>query len=286
MKYRTLGPFKASAISYGCMPLSIEGRPDRGTAIDVIHAVLNAGVTHLDTAWAYYRSGEEPGHNERLIADALSTWKGDRSTISVATKVGHTRNFTGGKPTWGLDGAPDRLKLHAHESAEALGIDTIDLLYLHRPDPAYTYDQQVGALADLLDEGLIRSAGVSNANPEQIRLAHKILGDRLVAVQNQFSPVFRTSEPELELCGELGLAFVAWSPLGGYRSTVDPAIFVPFETVAAQHGVSRQQVILAWELAKGPHVIPIPGSHRTETILDSLKAIDLDLTPDELAQLD
>lgn len=285
MEYRRIGPFRASAISYGCMPLAIEGRPPHDTAIDIVHTVLDAGVTHLDVAWAYYESGGEEEYGEKLVADALRTWSGDATQISVATKVGHTRDFTDGEPTWGLDGSPEALKRHAHESARALQTDTIDLLYLHRPDPDYAYEDQVGALADLLDQGLIRTAGVSNANPEQIRTAHRILGDRLVAVQNQFSPVFRSSKPEIDLTGELGVAFVAWSPLGGYRGKPDQSAFTAFDRIATAHGVSRAQVILAWELAQGPHVIPIPGSHRTETILDSLQATDLKLSEEELAKL-
>lgn len=285
MEYRNIGPFKASAISYGVMPLAIEGRPPREQAIDIIHTVLDAGVTHLDVAWAYYESGGEEEYGEKLVAEALETWHGDRTQVSVATKVGHTRNFTDGKPTWGLDGSPEALKRHAHESALALKTDTIDLMYLHRPDPAFSYEEQIGALADLLDEGLIRTAGVSNANPAQIRVAHRILGDSLVAVQNQFSPAFRTSAPEIAVTQELGLAFVAWSPLGGYRKALDQTAFARFDRVAAAHGVSRAQIVLAWELAQGPHVIPIPGSHRTSTILDSLKAAELQLTDDDLAQL-
>ncbi|MCI1749106.1 MAG: aldo/keto reductase [Acidipropionibacterium sp.] len=285
MKYRKLGPYQASAISYGNMPLAIEGRPDRSTAIGVIHDALDAGVTHIDTAWAYYPSGDTPQYGEGLAAEALRTWSGDQSKITIATKVGHFRNFTDGKPTWGIDDEPDHLKERAHESARALGVDTIDLLYSHRPSPDVPYEKVIGALADLLEEGIAATVGISNADPEQIRLAHRILGDRLIAVQNQFSPGFRSSEPEIEVTGELGLAFVAWSPLGGYRRPLDAPLFEPFQKVADARGISRAQVILAWELAKGPHVIPIPGSHRSATILDSLKAADLELTADELALL-
>ncbi len=285
MKYRRLGPYQASAISYGNMPLAIEGRPDRATAIDVIHDVLDAGVTHIDTAWAYYPSGDAPQYGEELAAEAVATWSGDRSRITIATKVGHYRNFTDGTPTWGIDDDPEHLKERAHESARALQVDTIDLLYSHRPSPDVPYEKVIGALADLLDEGLARVVGISNADPDQIRMAHRILGDRLVAVQNQFSPGFRSSEPEIEVTGELGLAFVAWSPLGGYRRPLDEPRFEPFQRVAEARGVSRAQVILAWELSKGPHVIPIPGSHRSATILDSLAAADLELTEEELAAL-
>lgn len=286
MKYRRIGPFSVSAVSYGCMDLAIEGRPDRKTSLDVIHRVLDAGVNHLDTAWSYYESGGEEEFGEKLVGEALRTWSGDARTVTVATKVGHTRNFDqDGHPAWGLDGDPEHLKAYARQSARALGVDRIDLLYFHRPDPRYSWEAGVRALAELRDQGLVRTVGISNADAGQIRLAHRILGEGLVAVQNQFSPSFRSSEPEIGVAAELGLAFVAWSPLGGYRSPKNPADYAPFERVARERGVSTAQVVLAWELAKGPNVIPIPGSHRASTILDSLKAVDLELSPEELASL-
>ena len=225
-------------------------------------------------------------YGERLVTDALASWDGDHSTISVATKVGHFRCFNdAGQPVWDVDGSPERLRRDAKLSAEALRTDQIDLLYLHRPDPKVEYEGMVRTLAGILDDGLARTTGISNANPDQIRLAHSILGDRLVAVQNQFSPGFLSSRPELELCGELGLAFVAWSPLGGYRRPLDEDAFAAFQRIADARGISRAQVILAWELSKGPHVIPIPGSHRSQTILDSLRSVDVTLNDEELAQL-
>lgn len=286
MKYRQIGPFRTSAIAYGSMPLSIEGRPDREIAINILHDVLDAGCTHIDTAWAYYESGGVEQYGERLVTDALASWDGDHSTISVATKVGHFRCFNdAGQPVWDVDGSPERLRRDAKLSAEALRTDQIDLLYLHRPDPKVEYEGMVRTLAGILDDGLARTTGISNANPDQIRLAHSILGDRLVAVQNQFSPGFLSSRPELELCGELGLAFVAWSPLGGYRRPLDEDAFAAFQRIADARGISRAQVILAWELSQGPHVIPIPGSHRSQTILDSLRSVDVTLDDEELAQL-
>jgi aryl-alcohol dehydrogenase-like predicted oxidoreductase len=149
------------------------------------------------------------------------------------------------------------------------------------------YADSVGAIRDLLDEGKIRMAGISNANPEQIRLAQKILGGRLVSVQNQFSPTFRSSEPELELATELGIAFLPWSPLGGIgRAGGLGDKFAPFQEIADAHSVSPQVICLAWELAKSPIVIPIPGSSRPETITDSATAPDVELTADEIARLD
>jgi aryl-alcohol dehydrogenase-like predicted oxidoreductase len=149
------------------------------------------------------------------------------------------------------------------------------------------YADSVGALRELLDEGKIVRAGISNANPEQIRQAREILGEDLVSVQNQFSPSFRSSEPELRLCDELGLAFLPWSPLGGISAA--PGLgdrFAVYAEIGAAHGVSPQQVALAWMLAKAPVVIPIPGSTRPETIRDSVAAAQLELSAEELARLD
>lgn len=167
MKYRQIGPFRTSAIAYGSMPLSIEGRPDRETAINILHDVLDAGCTHIDTAWAYYESGGVEQYGERLVTDALASWDGDHSTISVATKVGHFRCFNdAGQPVWDVDGSPERLRRDAKLSAEALRTDQIDLLYLHRPDPKVEYEGMVRTLAGILDDGLARTAGISNANPD------------------------------------------------------------------------------------------------------------------------
>jgi len=149
------------------------------------------------------------------------------------------------------------------------------------------YPDSVGAIRDLLDQGKIRYAGISNATPEQIRLANKILDGRLVSVQNQFSPAFRSSEPELELCAELGIAFLPWSPLGGITQAGELGTrFSAFGEVAKAHGVSPQQVTLAWMLAKAPVVIPIPGASRPESIKDSARAAELKLSDEELARLD
>lgn len=137
----------------------------------------------------------------------------------------------------------------------------------------------MGALRDLHDAGLIVRAGISNANPDQIRSAHAILGDALVSVQNELSPQFRTSLPEVEVCAELGLAFLPWSPFGGLGDHPE------FAAVADARGVSPQQVVLAWLLSLADVVIPIPGSSRPETIRDSAQAAELQLTGDELARL-
>ncbi|MGV8896333.1 MAG: aldo/keto reductase [Rhodoglobus sp.] len=283
MKQRTIGDIQVSSIGLGGMPMSIEGRPDRERSIATIHAALDAGVTLIDTADSYHQVGVDVGHNESLIAEALASWGSDTSGILVATKGGHLRPTAG---PWAQNGHPDYLKDAAKASAQRLGVESIGLYQFHRPDPEVDYADSVGAIRDLLDDGTIRMAGISNADPDQIRLASDILGGRLVSVQNQFSPKFRSSEPELRLCAELGIAFLPWSPLGGISGAKElGGKWAQFQEVADAHGVSPQQVCLAWELALAPVVIPIPGASRPESILDSVKAAELQLSDDEVERL-
>jgi aryl-alcohol dehydrogenase-like predicted oxidoreductase len=284
MKTRTIGHVEVSAIGLGGMPMSIEGRPDEARSIATIHAALDLGVTLFDTADAYHLSATDVGHNETLLAKAIASWGGETSGVLVATKGGHLRPGDG---SWTVNGRPEYLKQAAEASLKRLGGDAIGLYQFHRPDPEVPFADSVGAIRDLLDAGTIRMAGVSNVNPDQIRLAQEILGGRLVSVQNQFSPAFRSSEPELELCDELGIAFLPWSPLGGISSAGSLGDrFEVFGRVAADRGITPQVVCLAWELAKSPHVIPIPGASRPESIANSVQAAEVILTADELSMLD
>ena len=283
MQTRRIGDREVSAIGLGGMPMSIEGRPDRQRSIATIHAALDEGVTLIDTADAYSLGADDVGHNEALIAEALASYGGATDDVLVATKGGHTRPGDG---SWQLDGRPEYLKQACEASLKRLGVDAIGLYQFHRPDPTVPYEESVGAIRDLLDEGKIRLAGISNANPEQIRLSQEILGGRLASVQNQFSPAFQSSRPELELCDELGIAFLPWSPLGGISKAGGLGDkFKPFQQVADAHDASPQQVCLAWMLALSPVVVPIPGSSRPETIKSSAAAVHLQLTPEELQQL-
>ena len=283
MKQRTIGDVSVSAIGLGAMPMSIEGRPERQRSIATIHAALDAGVTLIDTADAYHLYADEVGHNETLIAEALASYGSDTSGVLVATKGGHLRPGDG---SWTQDGRPDHLKRAAEASLKRLGVEAIGLYQFHRPDPRTPYAESIGAIRDLLDDGKIRMVGISNASPAQIRQAQEVLGGRLVSVQNQYSPAFRSSRPELDLCTELGLAFLPWAPLGGSRSAGGLGTrHTPFQQVATARGVSPQQVCLAWMLATSPIMIPIPGSSRPETARDSAAAVDLVLTDDELVTL-
>lgn len=283
MRQRRIGDRDVSAIGLGGMPMSIEGRPDEARSIATIHAALEAGVTLIDTADAYHRDPTDVGHNELLIAKALRLAGVRPDEVLVATKGGHRRPGDG---TWYTQGDPAYLKLACEASLQRLDVEAIGLYQFHRPDPAVPYADSVGAIRDLLDEGKILMAGISNANPEQIRMAQEILGGRLVSVQNQFSPRFRSSEPELELCAEMGIAFLPWSPLGGIAQAGElGGQHAAFAEVAAERGVSPQQVALAWELAKADVVIPIPGASRPESVRDSVLAADLELSEEELARL-
>jgi aryl-alcohol dehydrogenase-like predicted oxidoreductase len=280
---RRIGDREVSAIGLGGMPMSIEGRPDRARSIATIHAALEVGITLIDTADAYHIHADEVGHNESLIAEALASYGGDTSGVLVATKGGHLRPGDG---SWTVDGSPTHLKEAAEASLKRLGVEVIGLYQFHRPDPKVPYGESIGALRDLLDEGKILMAGISNASPQQIEQAQQILGGRLVSVQNQFSPAYQSSRPELELCDRMGIAFLPWSPLGGIsRAHELGSRFAPFKQIADAHGVSPQRVTLAWQLSLSPVVIPIPGSSRPETIRDSAEAPDLTLSEDELRRL-
>ena len=283
MQTRTIGGTTVSAIGLGGMPMSIEGRPDRDRSLSAIHAALDAGVTFIDTADAYHLDSSDIGHNEILIAEALATYGGDVSDVLVATKGGHTRPGDG---AWDIDGSPEHLRSACDESLKRLGVEAIGLYQHHRPDPTVPYAETIGALADLLDEGKIRMAGISNADPAQIREAQQVLGGRLMSVQNQFSPAFRSSQPELDLCADMGIAFLPWSPLGGISDAAElGSRHAAFAEVATARDVSPQQITLAWMLALSPVVIPIPGASRPETARDSAAAADLELTADEVARL-
>lgn len=284
MQQRSLGDLTVGAIGLGGMPMSIEGRPEESRSVSTIHAALDAGVTLIDTADAYHRDASDVGHNEELIAGALRSWSGDASSVVVATKGGHLRPGDG---SWTQNGDPAYLKQAARDSAQRLGVDAIGLYQFHRPDPNVPYAESVGALAELLDEGVIVRAGISNVTVAQIDEANEVLGGRLVSVQNQFSPAYLSSRAELEHCADLGIAFLPWSPLGGIRKAADlGTTHDAFAQVARARGVSPQQVALAWELSLAPVVLPIPGASRPASIEDSVRAADLELTAEELATLE
>jgi aryl-alcohol dehydrogenase-like predicted oxidoreductase len=284
MDARKLGSVEVGAIGLGEMPLSVDGRPDEARAIATIHAAIDAGVTLIDTADAYCLGPDEFGHGETIVAKALDGYDGARDGVVVATKGGHTRPSA---DAWELDGRPEYLARAARASLRRLGGDAIGLWQHHRPDPAVPYEETLGALRGLLDDGIARMVGISNADIDQIKAAQEIVGDGFVAVQNQFSPAFRSSEGELEYCASRGIAFLPWGPLGGMSGAADLGDeHGAFAELAAQRDASPQQVCLAWMLGKSDAVIPIPGSSRPETIRASVEAATLELSDAERARLD
>jgi aryl-alcohol dehydrogenase-like predicted oxidoreductase len=283
----TVGRHEVGAIGLGLMTFDQTGEQPRDQLLDTVRAAVDAGVTLFDTADAYgpgeERGAAAQGANEELVASLLDEL-GLRDRVLLATKGGHVRTGGGG---WATDSSREHLLAAVDASLGRLGVERIALWQHHRPDPAVDYAEVVGTLKEIHDSGKVAMVGLSNADPDQIRLAHGVLGDALVSVQNQFSPAFRSSRGEIDVCAELGLAFLPWSPLGGLGSAKDLAAHHPaFAEVAAEHGVSPQRVALAWELAQSPVVIPIPGAKRPASVTDSAAAADLRLTDEQLARLD
>ncbi|KQT94669.1 aldo/keto reductase [Marmoricola sp. Leaf446] len=282
----TTGRVQVGAIGLGLMTFDQSGAQPRQQLLDTVTAALEAGVTLFDTAdaYGYGDDGEDAqGQNERLVAGLLDEL-GVRDRVLLATKGGHVRGEGG---SWDTDSSRDHLVAAVDASLDRLGVEQLALWQHHRPDPDVAYEDVVATLKEIADAGKVRMIGLSNADPEQIRLAHSVLGDHLVSVQNQFSPKFRSSRPEIEVCEELGLAFLPWSPLGGLGDAKELAEKHPaFAEIARDRGVSAQQVALAWELAQSDCVIPIPGAKRPSSVTDSAAAADLELTADELARLD
>ena len=279
----TVGRVGVGAIGLGAMPLSTkEDRPSPEDAQAVVHAALDAGVTLVDTADAYARDEAEFGHNEELVAAALASHGGSTDSVLVATKGGHTRRGS----DWELDGSPAYLRRACEASLRRLGVEAIGLYQFHRPDPATPWEESMGALRSLFDDGLVRMVGISNADIPQIESARAICGDALVSVQNQFSPGWRSSADELAHCAAHGLTFIPWSPFGGVSAAGSLDSSAPvFAEVAEELGVSVYRVTLAWHLAQADVVLPIPGASRRESIEDSAAAADLQLSAEQLSRL-
>src|SRR5215208_346354 len=244
-KTRKLGDAEVFPIGLGGMPMSLYSRPPEEQSIRTIHAALDAGVNFIDTADAYSADDKDFGHNERLIAKAL---EGRRDGVIIATKGGHTRTADGG---WELDGRPEHLKRACEASLKALGTDRIDLYQYHRPDPNVPYAESIGAFKELQDEGKVRWIGLSNCTVEQLEEALGVA--EIVSVQNQLSLGFTSplAKGEVDACSERGIAFLPWSPLGGIGKSDSPGRVDPVREAAEAHGVSSQQVALAWLLAQG-----------------------------------
>ena len=221
----------------------------------------------LDTADAYSDGADDMGRGERLIAKALDGHP-RRDEVIVATKGGHTRSDSG--EDWGVDGTRDYLRAACERSLRALGADAIDLYQYHRPDPDVPIGDVARTLAELREEGKVRHVGLSNVTVAQLEEAEAIVP--IAAVQNQLSLEFTSPivNGEVAACAARGIPFLAWTPLGGIPG--DPGSAVA--RAAEAHGASPQRVTLAWLLSLSPAVVPIPGSRRPETILDSIGAVE------------
>ncbi len=280
---RSLGPNapRVTAVGYGGMHLSIQERPPEDQAVRVIHAVLDAGVTLIDTADVYCLDDGDIGHNERLIARALKQWQGDREAVVVATKGGIAR--PAGR--WESDGRPQHLREACERSLKALGLECIDLYQLHAPDPRVPLTDSVGALADLQRAGKIRRVGLSNVSVPQIWEAESVV--EVTSVQNRLNPFFREalSQGVVEYCESRGIGFLAYSPVGGGRLNRKLPAHPVLQPMAARLGVTPHALVLAWVLARSPSVIAIPSARTVEHALDSAGAGELVLSPSDLSAI-
>jgi len=295
----------ASPLGLGCMGMSeFYGTPDESEAVRTIHRALELGVTLLDTADMY-----GPWTNERLVGRAVREWSGERRLI--ATKFGNVRGQNG--EFLGIRGDAEYVRAACEASLERLGLDHIDLYYQHRVDPGTPIEETVGAMAELVQEGKVRYLGLSEAGADTIRRAAAV--HPISALQTEYSLWERSVEEEiLPAVRELGIGFVAYSPLGrGFltgkiRSVEDLQegdsrrlrfprferenleanlkLVEQVEAVAERHDATPGQVALAWVLSRGDDVVAIPGTKRVERLEENLGALELELTGEDLSQLD
>jgi aryl-alcohol dehydrogenase-like predicted oxidoreductase len=301
MQERILGRsgLAVSALGLGCMGMSGSyGAGDDMESIATIHRALDLGITLLDTADWY---GE--GHNERLVGAAI---RDRRDRVVLATKVGLTRDSNGVR---GVDGRPEYIRSAAEACLARLGVERIDLFYLHRVDLRVPVEESVGAMAELVREGKVRHLGLSEVSPSTLRRAHGC--HPIAALQSEYSLWTRDVESEVRpACRELGIGLVAFSPLGrGFLTdsvaSATPAdqratmprfqgenlrknreIVAEIEELAAEKGCTTAQLALAWVLARGPDIVPIPGTKRRRYVEQNVAALDLVLTPLEVERLE
>ncbi|GAA2238557.1 aldo/keto reductase [Herbiconiux moechotypicola] len=257
-------------LGVGTFPVSGLGRPSAEQATALLTRALDAGIRLIDTADSYHLPGESEGYAERLVLAALERWGGDVTEVAVITKGGRRLLPDGTRVS---AASPLDLEQACRRSLDRLGLDAIPLYLLHRPDPAVPYAESLRALATLCDTGLVERVGISNADLDQIALAHDILGERFTAVQNEYSPWNRAAEPELRHCLEHDLEFLPWGGFGGAESGSRPDTEPALRELAERHGCTPHQVLLLWLLEQG--TCPIPGVRRPESLDSCLAALAL-----------
>lgn len=264
-------------IGLGAWPLSNVHRPSEEQALDVIARAVEAGVDLIDTADAYCLDEHDFGHNERLIRKALDRI-GDRGRVTVATKGGSLR--PGG--TWTRSGRPEHIKDACEGSLRRLGVEIITLYQLHAPDEDVPLEETVGAMRDLQEAGKVAHIGMSNLDLDQLERAQRTA--RVESLQNQCNPWVRGDVDSglVARCREMDVTYIAWYPVGGEIGHRACASHPVLRDLSAKYGASPYQLLLAWLLGLGDHVLPIPGATRPESILDSAKAADLEVTPADL----
>ncbi len=275
-----IGERDVNRLGYGAMRLTGEGvwgpPPDREAARRLLRiAVGELGVELIDTADSY-----GPDVNEEIVAEALHPYP-DR--VLIATKGGLERPGSG---EWPRNGRPEHLREALEGSLRRLRVETIDLYQLHAPDPDVPFEESVGAFAELKEEGKVAAVGLSNVSLEQVRTAREIV--EITSVQNRYNPWDRRSEESgiLEYCHEEGITFIPYSPLGGGRRVKLLPESDGLRRVAERVGHTVQEVVLAWILSKSPSLVPIPGASRTESIESSVRAADLELDGETVAEVE
>ena len=268
------GDLEVRRLGFGAMRLTgrgITGRPDdEDTARAVLRRAVELGVNHVDTADAY-----GPFVNEELIAEALHPYPDD---LVIATKGGLVRTGAGGD--WPKNGRPEHLKEACEGSLKRLRVDRLDVYYLLRPDPEVPYEEAVGALKELRDEGKIHHVAVSNVNMERLAIARGIVD--IVAVQNQYSLTDRRAQDVLRECEQNGIGFVPWAPLDA--GALEPG--GPVDRIAERHGATPMQIALAWLLHASPAMLPIPGTGSLAHLEENVAAAEIELSAEDTDALD
>ena len=263
-------------IGFGCMKASFDPSPSNyESTIQAIHAALDAGVRFFDTADIYAPTWKDFGHNERIIAEAFRSFTGDKAGAVIATKGGITR-----KPgeIWGRNASLDYLLRAAEASAGRLGVDVLDIWQHHRLDPNMAFESQLESLAGLRERGIFKELGVSNYSAAQLRRAAQIAGP-IFSVQNQLSPAYRQELEVLDVCEELGIIYLPWSPMKGVDST--PVL----AEIGLEVGASPHAVAVAWLRSLSPQIMVMPGVTRVESALDAVSGVFLELTADQLSRI-